>query len=348
MVNPSHAGLSLARGFIVLVMPAVHTVLLYSAPEVKVGPLGSVLRVFAEGPGAPLFMFLMGVLIVLGRPKSLYQIGKRSLLLLTSGYMLNLFRLVIPFLLGWIPAAYLTDNNIAFDGSTAIQLFLVGDILQFASIAYFVCSIVHLLKVDIKGIIAILLLLLFITPYTWELSFKNQYVDHSFHLFNGQPPQAFFPVFPWLFYPLLGLLVGKIYQWHSYKRILRLHVVLGSVLILTGLLISLTEPVSWNTNFYRVGRGATLWHSGLVLIWVALFLFLSKLIKRSWIFSLLEYLSRHITFIYVAQWVIILWLFPLFGYNELDLIPTLLALILTSVLSFSLLWLMKRVRQQII
>jgi len=58
-------GFSLARGFIVFVMPAVHSVMLYSSEEVKQGWLGSILGFLAEGPGAQLFMFLMGVFIVL-------------------------------------------------------------------------------------------------------------------------------------------------------------------------------------------------------------------------------------------------------------------------------------------
>ena len=345
MVKSSHAGLSLARGFVVLVMPSVHTVLLYSAPEVKTGPLGSLLRVFAEGAGAQLFMFLMGVLIVLGRPKSFQQIAKRSLLLLTSGYLLNLFRLVIPFQLGLIPSAYLNDNEIAVNTTTGWQLLAVGDILHFASIAYFVCSIVHILKVDLKGTIALLILILFITPYTWHLSSKNLHINSVFSLFIGQPPQAFFPVFPWLFYPLFGLLLGKVYRCDSLKRIILLHVILGFLLILTGLFITETEPSSWSTNFYRGGRGATLWHSGLVVIWIAFFTFISQFIKRSFVLSLLDYLSRHITFIYMAQWVIILWLFAIFGYNELDLTASLRAIIITSALSFSLPWLAQRVRR---
>ena len=53
--------LDLARGFTVLFMPSVHVVMLYSQPQVQQSLLGDILAFIAEGPGAQLFMLLMGV-----------------------------------------------------------------------------------------------------------------------------------------------------------------------------------------------------------------------------------------------------------------------------------------------
>jgi hypothetical protein len=344
--NLSGKGLSLARGFTVLIMPAVHTVLLYSSDAVKNGSLGKLLGFLAEGPGAQLFMYLMGVFIVLGRPKPISQILHRSCLLMFTGYLLNLVRFTLPFHMGIIPQKYLTDNGITVDASTGIQLLVVGDILQFASIAYLVCSLIYLMKIAYKGILVLLTLILLITPYAWNVHFNNEYLHQMVALFNGQPPFAFFPVFPWLIYPLLGLVMGHLYRREDLKHLLKRHIITGSGLMLTGYLVTLAEPTSWNTHFYRAGPGATLLHSGFVLVWIALFLLLANLIKRLPGTLLMQYLSRHITIIYIAQWIIILWLFPVFGYNRLDLAGSVKAIILTSSFSFVIPLLVQALRRK--
>lgn len=61
MSTQRNAALDVARGFIVFIMPAVHSVLLYSSPQVQSGWLGAILGFLAEGPGAQLFMLLMGL-----------------------------------------------------------------------------------------------------------------------------------------------------------------------------------------------------------------------------------------------------------------------------------------------
>ncbi len=67
--NAIEGGFSLARGFVVLTMPAIHSVLFYGETEVKEGPLGIILGFLAETAGAPVFMLLMGVFIAYSSPK---------------------------------------------------------------------------------------------------------------------------------------------------------------------------------------------------------------------------------------------------------------------------------------
>jgi hypothetical protein len=329
-------GLSLARGFTVLIMPAVHTVLLYSSKPVKIGILGQVLTFLAEGPGAELFMFLMGVFIVLGQTKSTKEVITRSIFMLTLGYLLNLIRFTIPFYLKIIPDEYLLDNGISIDNHTDWNLLIVNDILQFASIAYLLCSIVHRCKTTSGGIIFLLISTIALSPYTWTVSLKEGTISGIISLFNGTPPQTFFPVFPWLFYPLFGLLFARIYLKFSFKHILLIHLLTGMTLIVFGVLVQNTEPPDWRINFYRPGRGDVLCHAGFVLLWLVLFILLAKAIKTSLFLTVLLYLSRHITIIYLIQWIIILWMFPLFGYNRLNFLQSCIAIIITSSISFLL------------
>lgn len=338
MLTPTQSrGFSLARGFIVFVMPAVHSVMLYSSEEVKLGWLGAILGFLAEGPGAQLFMFLMGLFIVLSRPKTVRQILIRSLLIGGLGYLLNLFRLVLPYYLNLLPADYITSLTISRDLAAGWQLLMIADILQFASLAYLFCALLYKYIPHIVVLILVMIVVWWISPYVWQVNKLSGFL--VFQLFAGLPPKAFFPLFPWLFFPLLGLVLGRLLQLYSSAKFLRIMIVTGISMLLLGKLITIAEPAEWNNNFYRQGRGGTLLHGGIALLWTVLFMGVAQFKTSNLFFKLLDFVSRHITMIYVLQWLVIMWMFRLFGYNKLALGPSLFAVLVTSILSFSLAWL---------
>ncbi len=329
-------GLALARGFIVFIMPAVHTTLLYSTPEVKKGPLGILLGLLAEQPGAQLFMFLMGVFIAYGKPKSFAEVTGRFFYLLIAAYLLNFIRLVLPFYWGWLPREFLTENNVAIDSLTPLRLLLTGDILQLAAIAYLVCQVFMQLKQKMFFLPAAILLILLLSPLLWQVHSKSPLLQLPLSLFNGLPPATFFPVFPWLCYPLGGLLAGLLWQKYSSKSQNGVWVVSSIVIMIAGIAFTIIEPPDWNNNFYRLGPGGTLFHIAVVMLWIALFVWAVATFANNIFFRLLHWSSNHITIVYFTQWVLIMWLLPVFGYEQLSLTQTLLTLVLTSIISFSI------------
>lgn len=329
-------GLALARGFIVLIMPAVHTTLLYSTADVKRGPLGILLGFLAEQPGAQLFMFMMGIFIAYGRQKSFAEVIRRVFYLLMAAYLLNFIRLVLPFYCGWLPNEFLTGNNVVIDGHTPIRLLLTGDILQLAAIAYFVCQGFMQLKQTFFALSAGIILILLVSPMLWPIQTKNPLLQNILGLFNGLPPTVFFPVFPWLCYPVAGVLAG--FLWQKYLTASKTVAWLSStvIIITAGLVLATFEPVKWNSNFYRLGPGGTLFHLGAVMLWIALFVWAAKKTPANAFFRLLSWLSNHITVVYFTQWILIMWLLPVFGYEQLSVSETLFTILLTSFISFSI------------
>ncbi|MBZ4190454.1 acyltransferase family protein [Niabella beijingensis] len=328
-------GFSLARGFVVLVMPAIHAVLLYSTLPVKQGPLGMLLGFLAETSGAPLFMLLMGLFIALGREKTTAYILKRMGMLLAAGYLLNGCKLLLPYHWGWIPQQFLTDSGVT--ENTATQLFLTGDILQFAAIAYACCAVLRKRITSVTWYGLAFLIVLLITPFAWKLQCDG-IPAIPLALLNGKPPQAFFPLFPWLLYPLAGLITGALLTRLNGTDFNKLLIILTTGLALAGYLLSLAEPPEWKTEFYRLGRGGTLFHIGLAMGWVLLFIGLAKKIRKNYFFDLLQWLSDNILLAYILQWIVIFWCFPLFGYNRLQLFSSLLAVYATATTSFLLLF----------
>lgn len=329
-------GLALARGFIVLIMPAVHTVLIYSNNAVKAGWIGTILGFLAEQPGAQLFMLQMGLFIGIGRQKTVGFVLKRFVQLLIAGYLLNFIRLVLPYWCGGIPESFLQHNEIPEHKDTAISLLLIGDILQFASLGYLFCQALHygVRKIWLK--IAVLIVMILISPFVWKQQSGSLFLQYATGLFNGLPPIAFFPFFPWIAYPVAGLIIGQVIkQYHgSIKN--SFWIIVSVLLIAVGLFVKLYEPPAWNNNFYRLGIGGTIFHLGAAIAWMVVFVLLSQCVAKHSAFSFLEKLSNRITSIYFLQWIIILWLMPVFGFNRLGSGCSLVAIVVNSLLSFVL------------
>lgn len=325
-------GFSLARGFVVLTMPAIHSVLLYSEPAVKDGILGFILGFLAETAGAPVLMVLMGVFVAYSRPKQVKTIIARGGVLILLGYLLNTIKFVIPGLLGWLPETFFSDNGLRQD-KYLFQLFGLVDILHFAGIAYIICCLVKNCIILKTFQLLFILLVLAITPIVWSLS---ENVPYWGLFLGGEPPLAYFPLFPWLVYPLSGLLLGQIIKDMLPKRVVLILVICAVVGISIAGLIYRVEPAGWNLNFYRLGIGGTLAHIGFVLMWLSLFILLRNFIKDNLVFSLLQWLSTHVTIVYFIQWGVVCWLLPLWGYNSLSLPLSLLSIAVVTTLSFLL------------
>lgn len=308
-------GLALARGIIVFLIAPIHCVMIYSTPEVKQGLLGNVMAFFAEYPGAHLFMFLMGAFVVLSRDKPYATILKRFSLLLVTGWLLNVFKFVIPHLLHLLPENFYINNHIEQDNYTTYRLLFINDILQFASFAYLVCAVIRKASspMIITGISGLAILVF--SPFLWNRGttgnlFANAFLD----LLGGIPPNAYFPLFPWLFHCLSGMMFALILQRNILSH--RIFIMTGILLVLFGHFISLFEPAAWHITFFRAGPGGTILHNGITLLWISLFVAISENVSSNKVFHFFGWCSRHITSIYLVQWCIIMWVLLWVGYEK--------------------------------
>jgi uncharacterized membrane protein len=306
--------LDLARGCTVLCIPAVHSILLYSQPSVRDTLPGQLLRFIAEGPGAQLFMTYMGISVTLSGKLSWSAVLKRSALFLLAGYGLNVLKFLVPLKLGLLPAAFRTDLGITNPCTAGETVFLLGDILHFAALAlpvtYGICRLRHcwvyaIVTAAFVGVFA---------PYFWDHASCSPVANYIAVLVGGQPPAVFFPLFPWLTYPLVGLAVGYWLNRNPPDRFLFIGLT-GIAMILFGEIAGYYGSPS--TGFYRTRPAETAIHVGIVLIWLWICEGLAVYVKSNAFYRLLQFASRHITLIYFIQWPLICWLLPLFGYHEL-------------------------------
>lgn len=334
MKSSRNSTIDIARGLTVLLMPAVHTTLFYAEPAVSSGPLGFILSMFTAGPGATLLMFLMGFSFVFARKRPLAGIARRSGLLWILAYLMNFLKAGLPSLLGLFPHEYYTIYGIPHNIFGFLNLLTAGNIFQFVAIAYPICAILNRFRYGsfLAGLLGCFVILF--SPSFWGHNPGIFIFDYFVKFFNGHPPAVNYPFFPWAAYPLTGLFFGYLMLNMERINFEKLLLRLGIVLFIFGSIMCLFEPALYNISFYRLGPGGTLFHIGIVLLWMRLCYHLSEKIRSVRFLALLRKLSTHITLVYIIQWLLVCCLLPLFGFRAQGLAMTFLAILLISTLSF--------------
>jgi len=327
--------IDLARGLIVVMMPATQATLYYGNLSLQEGLSGQLLHGVQEGTGAPLFMFLMGFSFFLGRRRSMTFVMKRSLSLLCLAYLLNFLKFVMPSLLGIVPSAFFSFCHFKSNFWGIVDLLMVGGIFQLAAMSYLVCGILYRLKANGIVMWGLAFLIAIISPVFWGVRMNNFLLDYLLKLFNGLPPAVFFPFFPWAGYSVLGLGFGWLYTQKPKEAFYRVCLTAGLAGLVIGIVGLQFEPAHLHLTFYRPSPSGTIMHMGLVLLWIRCCYFLStKLEIKSKAAQMITWWSINITLIYICQGIIMTWLFPFFGFMDLALIETLVVSLGITVLTY--------------
>lgn len=328
----------LARGFTVLLMPSIHVVMLYSQPAIQQSLLGDILGFIAEGPGAQLFMFLMGVSLTLSIKINKRYVITRSAHLLLAAYALNFMKFLVPLGLGFMPDNLMAELNLDCDLRAVIFFLLIGDILHFAAIAYIILYTVSKLRHSPYWALLIAGAVICVSPLLWDLQFGINPLDHIIALFNGHPPQVFFPIFPWIVYPLMGLVFGHLLKQINLNYLLRKTGLVGVGLIIASLCLPPTTETDPWLPFYRTRPADTIFHLGFVLTWLSIFHWISRKIPSNPFFTLLTFCSRNITSIYLIQWILICWCLAFTGYLQLGLFRSFMWMMTITLITLLLTW----------
>jgi hypothetical protein len=247
---------------------------------------------------------------------------------------MNYLKFVLPIQMEVMPKEFLAEY--VLDGKLSlIDLFLTGDILQFAALALLILLLVSYLP--LRGLFAAYLavIILLASSILWDIKSSNVILDRFLRLCAGQPPYTYFPLFPWLVYPLTGFVIGEaIKQRHEnlWKQLL----IAGCFAFFIELLFQFTPYHCPQTSFYRTWPDATLMHLGFVVAWIAVFHFASIRISDNKFFKLLKFSSKNITLIYFIQWILIFWCFPFVGYHKLGLVMSIIIAVTMSLTVFLL------------
>lgn len=328
--------LDIARGFTVLLMPAVHVTMLYGNAAVYNSWWGYILNWVATMPGAQLFMLLMGMSFSFNAHKqSPSIIIKKTGRWLLLSYALNFCKFIIPALCSWLPPSFYCSIGIEPGIAGALRLLFVGDILQLAAISLVFILLIYrqnasaIMFVIVGGVVIIL------SPFLWHIHTTNILLNQWLSLFTGNDSLVFFPVFPWLLYPLAGFILGRFLQ----KRKLSY-----TWLFFTGIAIMLPECLlhgihfTLTENLYRPMPLQAVYHLGFCFAWLSCCTWIDAAIRDKTDYALLSFCSKHITLIYCIQWVLIFWCIAITPYRGLSIIATITMSCLLSVIIFLLVY----------
>jgi hypothetical protein len=260
--------------------------------------LGKTLLVLGGPFAVPVFMILMGYFVAKSK-KLLSQNIFRGIKVFVLGLLLNIglnFNLLLKIkYAGWQinPLEYVFGVDILYlAGLSLIFLALLKTIKK--GRAWLATVIVFL----VAGLTAYMNETLMLTERNYILPF-----------IAGTYSWAYFPLFPWLAYPIIGFVFS---HWEEIIMLFFTKQKIISGIIVAGVI----ALVSW---FYKWGIGITinlpdyyhhtfwffLWVMGVVILWTLFLRFMLKKFPHTMPGNFLQWLGKNITLFYIIQWLII-------------------------------------------
>ncbi len=257
------------------------------------------ISLFLGGPfAAMVFMIVMGYFIARNK-KTPEENILRGIKIFILGFLLNIglnFHLFI---------------KIKFDGwqINPFEYMFGVDILYLAGLSIIVLSV---LKFANKGREWIALLLFFI--FIGLTGFMNKKLfapetNYVFPFIAGNYTWSYFPLFPWLAYPLLGFFVA--HQLERIKTFVQQRKIVPIILVaLIAAMVVLWGNMGINTtislpDYYHHTYRFAFWAIGLVFLWSLLLFVISDIFPESNPVVFLCWIGRNITVFFVIQWLII-------------------------------------------
>ena len=331
-----------ARGLAVLFMIIVHVLITNAAPDVQHSLFGAIVMFLGGPPAAPVFMVLMGISFYYSKHTDFKYGIERGLWLILLGYILNLFRGVLPIvyvgLFAPSRAAHIPDAvaNLA-------DAFLELDILQFAGLAFIAMAVIRETHVNRYGLLLLAAAIATVSPLLWRVGSDVPVAGHLLDYLWGDIPSqepsignlVSFPFFPWFAYVLVGMFLGD-----TLKRSTDVNATFKKIGMI-GFVISITSLAAIASNYsYHVGD---YYHSrpafvafvvGIVLAWIYLCHVAVERITANRVFEDIYYWSGNVNVIYLVQWVLVMWGADLIlGFNKSSYsatITTMMIMVLAS------------------
>ncbi|MBI5217773.1 MAG: DUF1624 domain-containing protein [Bacteroidia bacterium] len=286
------------KGVAVLLMIQVHIMELFAQQGIFDSILGKVSLFMGGPPVAPVFMAILGYFVISSN-KSFRESVFRGLKLILTGLLLNIglnFHVLI---------------HIFFENARLNPLeFIFGaDILILSGISVIIITFIRrtfsnfYLPYILLSVLAILL-----TPYFNQYLTANNPLKFITAFFGGGYRWSYFPVFPWIAYPLLGAgfrIFSNNYKVEQLSEIFRL-----IITIATGIFILITikyaSEITHNLkHYYHHGLKYYFWTLLFLVFWVSLFSFVRDRKEKNPVLNFLKWVGKNVTVFYIIQWILI-------------------------------------------
>ncbi len=289
----------LLKGIAVLLMIQVHIIELFASQDIYNSGWGSILLFLGGPPVAPIFTIIFGYFIASSK-RSALQLISRGLKIICIGFLLNIalnFNLIISVSKG----VYQID----------LLPYIFGvDILPFAGISIIVIALLkNIIEKSLIFVIACIIVSAFLGQFLLDFVPQNINLKYISAFFYGSAKWSYFPLFPWLAYPLAGIAFYKLKQRYDFNFLHTAKIkIAAAILFLMFLIFTINYAVNVSSDlplYYH--------HGILFVLWVILFLcfysfFMSgidKLLGETFVLKYIKWLGENVTAVYIIQWIII-------------------------------------------
>jgi len=322
----------LARGVAIVAMVLIHSIVFLGDPALtKTIPgyiANSIICLFA----APVFTFIMGVMISFSSKSTIKTLLWRGCIILCVGYLLN-------FLRGTLPIAFAEWAEwVDYQDERPWAYMLEQDILQFAGIAFMLIALFKRLIRSNIGLAVLGGVIVAAAPLLYKIQLGEGVPGYLVSLLFGGNHFNFFPIVPWIAFPLIGMGYGELLKKSVDKNnFMRKSALVGLLLLVAGgaVIIGLEKDVivQWYSGKFRQGKlppVVSLIFLGFQFAWIPLCYLITGNIKKSRILDLLYHWSANVTWFYAIQWVIIGWacvLLPLLTWMQVMIAVVLITVV---------------------
>lgn len=288
----------LLKGFAVFLIVPVHILETFIDFPGRESFFGKTLLLLGGPIAVPIFMMVMGYFVALNKKSRTINI-RRGALIFLLGILLNIglnFHLLLKIYIEAWP----------FD---PLQYIFGVDIFFLAGLSIIILSFLKTIKRGQQWIVLGLIILVSgLTSYMNEIIVLSDR-NYILPLIGGQYSWSYFPIFPWLAYPLVGFLFQK--KEPLIRKLISTHKTISKALVIFILILVVSfsrygiETTIQLSEYYHHTFPFFLWTMGVDIIWI---LILWQVVKRFAEFPILiflRWLGENITVFYVIQWLII-------------------------------------------
>lgn len=288
----------LLKGLAVLLMIHVHLMELFALPQIYNSTWGKISLFLGGPPAAPVFMAVMGYFLAISGAGTVSTIG-RGFRLIVYGFLLN------------------TGLNLhlfyhIFTGQSSLSplpYFFGVDILFLAGLSIIIIALFQLILRD--KVLLWSIAMLFVASATTFLPAgdgNNSWSDYLLAYFYKATWWSYFPLFPWLAYPLAGYCFKLVSDRFSHTDIPRTKLVLLALVLLIPLAVFFPFGFKITTDlhaYYHHSVSYFLWALLFLAAWAFLFHIIIKYLPENPVVKYLQWTGQHVTAFYVFQWLII-------------------------------------------
>lgn len=294
------AFLDFSRGLAILFMIMQHAMILFDQQKGEGGILGITILLLGTAPAAPVFMIIMGIFFSKKKEIILTKEITRGIKLIFIGYILNFFRFFIPSL---AENQFVINTPVLTTSNCPIAMLLSIDILQMAGYSWIVMAFLKKYSFNAISILTFALCITTAAPFLWRES--SLYTPLASLWGTGE--NVYFPLLPWLIYPLIGMATGPLIHTKNNAKLLKKGTLLGALFILAGtsMLLFLEDfKLFCAGDYHRSGISIHLIIIGFIAIWFWLSHFLLTLKPIQKLMPLFTFWSKNVTTVYIIQWTL--------------------------------------------